>query len=207
MIKRIVFGPDDRVRESVAAPPHARPLRVVLCTSLPEVLPDPVTDRLGIQWFEDPDHLHRFERWQSDGAGVALVADELVLRGGDWLDGRWRDGGERLKHMAIAKRAEGLTQAEFSARWKDRAGRLGRAGGAVVTIPDRARGCAYVQNHPRPEASTCPYDALNEVYFDDLESLQFRIEWFARHLQGDAEADLVGRSWFVAAREDVLWAD
>jgi hypothetical protein len=202
LIKRIVFALAEEVRESVGAPPGVRPRRVVLCSSLPDVLPDPVTSSIGIEWFDDPDHLDRFEHWQAGGdAGEALVADELVLRGGEWLDERWRVGGERLKHMAIASRAAGLTAEEFSRRWKGHAGTVGH-----VTIPDRARGCAYVQNHPRPRRSPASYDALNEVYFDDLDSLRFRIDWFAENLQGQPETELVRESWFVAAREEILWA-
>jgi hypothetical protein len=159
-----------------------------------------VTESISIEWFEDHAHLERFDRWRSEKSGGALVADELVLRGGDWLDQRWRDGGERLKHMAIASRAPGLTPEEFSVRWKYRAGKVGH-----VSIPDRARGCAYVQNHPRSGSSPSGYDALNEVYFEDLDSLRFRIDWFAEHVSGPGEADLVGQSWFVAAREQILW--
>jgi hypothetical protein len=202
LIKRILFESADGVRESPGAPPESRPRRVALCTSLPEVLPEPVTKSIGIEWFDDPEHLARFQRWHADGpAGGALVADELVLRGADWLDERWRRGGPTLKHMAIATRAAGLSAEEFSSLWKTRAGIVGGA-----TIPDRARGCAYVQNHPRPSLSASSYDAFNEVYFDDLDSLRFRVDWFAENLRGQAEADLVGESWFVAAREEVLWA-
>jgi hypothetical protein len=205
LIKRIVFGSTDGERQWPEGPPDARPRRVVLCTSLPEVVPDPVTEKIRIEWFDDPDHLQRFLDWRPDGSsGDVMVADELVLRGADWLDKRWREGGERLKHMAIATRAAGLTVKEFSSLWRTRAGTVGRRGGPVVTIPDRARGCAYVQNHPHPDLSASRYDALNEVYFDDLDSLRFRIDWFRENLKGQAEADLVGESWFVAASEEIL---
>lgn len=69
------------------------------------------------------------------------------------------------------------------------------------------RGLAYVQNHPRPRpAGEWPYDALNEVWFDDLASLRGRIDWFSRNPPGAASAghDLFGQSWFLAAREVVL---
>jgi hypothetical protein len=200
------------------APAGARPRRVTVCTSRPDVLADPVHDGIAIEWFDDATHVRRFEAWLPSvgtrreevvaiAASPVMVADELVLRGADWLDARWRDGGRTLKHMAIAKRAAGLSPAEFSERWKSRPGKVAIAGGPVVAIPDRARGCAYVQNHPRAGAAYDPYDAFNEVYFDDLDDLRFRIEWFADNLSNGSDSDLVSEAWFVAATEDVVWSD
>ena len=137
-----------------------------------------------------------------------IVAEESVLRGADWLEQRWRDGGSKLKHMAIAVRASGLTPAEFSG--PGGAGPARSAGPerrAVTVIPDDARGRAYVQNHPCPRtAGEWAYDAVNEVWFDDLESLRTRIAWFRENLSGRAEADLVRQSWFIAVREQVVLA-
>jgi hypothetical protein len=128
------------------------------------------------------------------------------MRGGEWLGYRWQQDGDKLKHMAIAHRARGLTPAEFSERWKNRAGTVQLAGQAnAITIPDRARGLAYVQNHPqiRPDGEWA-YDAFNEVYFDDEESLRQRVDWFNETLRDQTEQDLVSEGWFVAAREEVL---
>ena len=144
------------------APPDARPSRVAVCTTLPELTgPDPRHDGIAIEWFADADCLRRNQDWQGGSGGLAalldpgaspvVVADEVVLRGGAWLDQRWRDGGDRLKHMALAVRAAGLTPTAFSRAWRSRAGQVRRAGAAQVTvIPDEARGRAYVQNHPGP---------------------------------------------------------
>src|SRR5262249_54026217 len=122
---------------------------------------------------------------------------EHVLRGQEWLQQRWREGGEKLKHMAIARRADGLTPAQFSDRWKSRAGKVGQ-----VAIPEPARGLAYVQNHPVPVGDgPWAYDALNEVYFDDLEGVRTRMAFFA---DSPSEDDLVGANWFVVAREEVF---
>jgi len=213
----------DAVAGATHAPPDVRPSRVVVCTTLPDLSgPDPKHDGIAIEWFADGDHLRRFQGWLDtpdgrlprqqidrvvDGeASPVIVAGESVLRGADWLERRWRHGGEKLKHMAIALRASELTPAEFSARWRSRAGQIRRPGAAEVTvIPDAARGHAYVQNHPCPRATgEWDYDALNEVYFDDIESLRTRIEWFRENLSGQAEEDLVRQSWFIAAREEAV---
>src|SRR5262249_39219187 len=162
----------------------------------------------------DDAHLTRYERWLAGPDGMAsterleqvldrsaspvVVADEVVGRGADWLNQRWRDGGVRLKHLALARRADGLSVEEFSGRWRRRAGVVRAAGtGALVAIPDAARGEAYVQNHPRSRtAGDWAYDACNEVWFDRVEDLRARIDWFERNLR-DADEDLVGANWFV----------
>jgi hypothetical protein len=201
------------VASALTAPPEARPGRVVACTVLSDVTPGAVHDGIGIEWFTDDAHLARFESWLvSPPGGVVegllaeavdldaspvIVAEEHVLRGEEWLQQRWRKGAEKLKHMAIARRAENLTSAQFSARWKSRAGKVGQ-----VAIPEPARGLAYVQNHPVPvRDASWAYDALNEVYFDDLEGVRIRMAFFA---DSPSEDDLVGANWFVVAREEVL---
>jgi EthD domain len=216
VIKRITFAtrarglPPDAFA-ATSAPDDARPARVTVCTALPGLGDgEPEHDVIGFEWFTDVAHVERFEGWlEAEGSrirepGTGLVADELVLRGADWLEQRWRDGGERLKHMAIALRARDLTPTEFSERWRNHAGRVGRAGAPAIVIPDSARGQAYVQNHPRPRpAGDWPYDAVNEVYFDDLAGLQTRIDWFRENVEPEGD-DLVRASWFVAASEEVL---
>jgi hypothetical protein len=199
---------------SVDAPAHARPFRVAVCTVLPDVTPDPRHDGIGLEWFADREHLARYESWLSGSGGMGrleraldadrspvVIADEHVMRGGEWLARRWRQGGVRLKHMALARRAAGLTLAEFFDLWRSRAGRVGAA-----VIPDEARGLAYVQNWPQEHAGNWAYDALNEVYFDenDLVGLQTRISYFQKVLGDRTEDDLVSENWFVAAEEDVL---
>jgi hypothetical protein len=207
---------------SAAAPPDAKPLRIAVSTSLRDVISNPVHDGIGIEWFADMEHLGRFERWLAGaggepvsasldaaidvGSSPVVVTRPLVLRGGDWLENRWRSGGARLKHMAIARRAVELSQEEFSQRWRSRAGSLkSTTTGEVVEIPAKARGAAYLQNHPLPEpGGGWAYDALNEVYFDEIADLRVRIAWFEQNLGDRAEEDLVSESWFIAAREDVL---
>jgi hypothetical protein len=213
------------VAAAVDTPPGVRPVRIAVCLTLPGLSgPGRRHDGIGIEWFADAGHLQRFTEWvgtpdgqrlvgQADGiaepdARPVIVAEESIVRGAEWLEQRWHGGGSKLKHMAVAVRASGLTPAEFSRAWRGRAGQIRRPGAAEVTvIPDDARGRAYVQNHPRPRTvGEWAYDAVNEVWFDDLESLRTRIAWFRENLSGQAEADLVRRSWFIAAREEVVMA-
>jgi hypothetical protein len=207
----------DRLR----APSAARPLRTALCTILPEEGPVPRHDIIGIEWFGDDAHLARFEGWRSAAAPtpediasvvdsaraqVVVVANEVVGRGAEWLDARWRDGGAKFKHMAIARRAAHLTPAEFSQRWQAHAGTVTRGGtSGDLVIPDDVRGLAYVQDHPMlRDDGPWPYDAINEAYFDDLEGLRRRASWFEKNVGQDAQEDLVGARWFLVVREDAL---
>jgi len=184
VIKRITLG---------AVGPHPAAVRSVVCTVLPELTIDAVADLVTIDWFWSR------PRSDSESGGdqnVEVVAEEVVLRGSEWLEARWRDGGERYKHVAFARRAEGLTPAQFAERWRSHAGSLGG-----VPIPDEAKGRAYAQNHPLPrDVGEWPFDAVNEVWFDDLDGLRRRVEWFAEHHDPSGD-DLFGPSRFLAVRE------
>lgn len=213
----------DAVSVVTRAPSDVRPSRITLCTILPELTgPALAHDGAEIGWFTDADHLRRFRSWVGTPEGRAVpggldrlidhdaspvvVAGEAVPRGADWLERRWREGGVKLKHMAVAVRAAGLTPAEFSERWRGHAGRVRRPGAEQETpIPEEARGLAYVQSHPCPrKAGEWAYDAINEVYFDDLEGLRTRIAWFAENIPDGADPGLFGRSSFLAVREVVI---
>ena len=123
-----------------------------------------------------------------------------MVRGADWLEHRWAGAGPKLKQLAIARRAEGLTLPQFLERWRSRAGKIGAA-----PIPEAFRGLAYIQNHPRAQAGRdWAYDAINEVYFDDADSLLARIAYFDRELTDRSESDLISVNWFLAVREQPL---
>ena len=169
-----------RVVEALAAPGEVRAARAVICTLLPDQGGPARHDVVSEEWFDDADHLRRFEDWLSGPQGAPLVgalarvtvsdgspagsavvwADEVVMRGDEWLDRRWTDGSPRFKHMALAVRAPGLTPATFSERWRDHAGRARTGDSASSPIPEDVRGLAYVQNHPlrttERSASTTP---------------------------------------------------
>jgi hypothetical protein len=211
VIKRIVFGGTATDAHAADAAHDVRPLRAVVCTALHDVIDtQPKHETVRLEWFADSAHFERFEAWLPATQAAPLdtptvVADEVVLRGADWLEQRWRVGGPKLKHMALARRRSELSAAEFSERWRAHAGGVTR-GGTRTPIPDEARGLAYVQNHPRPRAAgEWAYDAVNEVYFDDLADLERRIAWFRENLDAGVD-DLVQESWFLAVREAVLFS-
>lgn len=74
--------------------------------------------------------------------------------------------------IAVARRNPSLSRTEFARRWRAEAGKLG-----AEAIPDDVLGLAYAQLHP--VADDPPYDAINLVWFDSLEALRRRAEWFA----------------------------
>jgi len=193
--------------------PTERPLRLTVCVSVPAAIPDQRHAGALFEWFRDAEHMDRFDDQSSSvlEGGVDLwppgdlVVDEVVLRGADWLERRWSDGGEKVKHVAIAQRADGLSPVEFSERWRAQAGTIGRSATEVLRIPNEARGNAYVQNHPRARVSgESAYDACNEVYFEDLDGLRRRIEWLDRALADGMQDPLVKENWFLAVREAVV---
>ena len=206
----------EAVAVSASAPGPARPSRVTVSTALPDVVANQKYDGVALEWFTDREHLLRFESWLLTPAGHAsrllmdeavepgtspvVVTDERVVRGADWLERRWQDGGPKIKQLAIATRARGLALAQFLDLWRARAGTIG-----ATPIPDAYRGLAYTQNHPRvTEGRDWAFDAINEVYFDDTDGLLARIAYFERELSGDSENDLVSANWFLAVREDLI---
>jgi hypothetical protein len=191
VIKRISFG-------RYPARPDPAAARAVACEVIPELSdPAPPHEWITVEWFASGTLPVARTVPVAPVERLSVVAEEAVLRGAAWLEQRWQDGGSVVKHMALATRAAGLTQAEFAARWRAHAG---TAGGAP--IPDEARGLAYVQNHPVP--GEWPYDAVNEVYFRDLDGLRRRVEWFRWNVPAPADGSLFGQSWLLAVREVVI---
>ncbi|HEY6532315.1 MAG TPA: hypothetical protein VIY72_08435 [Acidimicrobiales bacterium] len=189
MIKRITFG------VPVVSP--TPPVRVVRCVALPDLTPDPFAEVVTVEWFETP--LGAGSLAGDEGDLGDVVIEEHVVRGLEWLDARWRDDGDRFKHMAFARRAPSLTVAEFASRWRSHAGTLGGA-----SIPEEIKGRAYAQNLPVPRAAgEWPFDAVNEVWFDDLDGLRRRVEWFQQYHEPTGD-DLFGPSVFLAVRETVV---
>jgi hypothetical protein len=206
----------EAVAAAASAPERARPVRLTVSVALPEITVGQRHDGVALEWFSDREHLCRFESWLGTPAGRAVqllrgevieddaspvvVTSERVARGADWLDRRWREGGPKLKQLAIAIRADGLTLPQFLERWRGRAGPVGAA-----PVPDAYRGLAYVQNHPLVDDDRdWAYDAIDEVYFDDSDSLLACIAYFERELAGGAENDLVRANWFLAVSEDPI---
>ena len=210
MIKRIWLlkaASTGGLAAEVSAPGPARPVRATIAPVLRELTPDAPYDAIGLAWFRDREHLALFDdRWDSrTNDDVTLAATEQVKRGADWLTGHWDRHDVAFKHMAFARRAAGLSREQFSERWSAHAGRVG-----TTVIPEPVKGMAYVQNHPLVTArdGEPAYDAVNEVYFTDLDGLAARVRWFADSASdpapGGVEADLFQENWFLAVREELL---
>ncbi len=193
-------------------PAAGRPVRVALGVPLAlPGLPPPPFAAVDLQWFTDVDAALANEAWLRSvdpdaGTGAArIVVEEVVVRGPEYLDARWRLGGERYKMLSFGRRDRRLTPAQFSARWRGEAGRLGGE-----AIPDDVRGLAYVQNHPVPLAGhEWPFDAVNEVYVGCLEDLRRRAGWFAARLEATPRAGAEpfmspAETWSLCVRESAL---
>jgi hypothetical protein len=156
-------------------------------------LPPPRFAAIAVVWYEgDPG-----DDRPGDGS-VTVPVEEVVVRGADALAARWAGGGERFKMMSFGRRNPALTRAAFAERWRAEAGRLGGD-----RIPDEVRGLAYVQDHPVGDDP--PLDAINEVWFDRLDDLRRRAEWFAAR---PVPADLMSPAecWTAYLREVVVEA-
>jgi hypothetical protein len=204
VITCIVFDADDLVL-TPGAPHDARPARVTVATVVPGIVDAPRHESMVTLSFTDHDHLHRYLAWSGIGRrDDVTVTDDHVVRGAEWLEQRWVRGGSAFKHVAVAHRADGLTLGEMLERWSNHGGTVQRPGESATTIPEDVRGLAYVQQHPRVEGDHAwPYDAITQVWFDDLEALQARADWFASG-PGSGPQALFQQSWFLALREDVL---
>ena len=122
----------EAVAAAASAPARVRPVRLTVSVSLPEIAADQRHDGVAIEWFGDREHLRRFESWLGTPPGRAVqrlrgeviefdaspvvVTSERVARGADWLERRWQEGGPKLKQLAIATRADGLTLPQFLER-------------------------------------------------------------------------------------------
>jgi hypothetical protein len=127
---------------------------------------------------------------------TVVLARGEVKRGADWLDAHRGDDRPKLKHMTVARRADGLTPEEFAHRWSAHAGTA-----SGTPIPEAARGSAYIQNHPMLNDSGWPYDAINEVYLDDATALRSRIEWFAANDVANRDRDLFATTEYLVLEE------
>lgn len=196
MIKRFRFGISTTLP---LAPAHIRPVRVTRSTPVGELAS---RYTYTVQWFADIDALAAYKAWEGEriDAATVIIAEEVIQRGGEWLERRWTEGTSKWKHVALARRAQGLSQSEFSNAWHGHAGKATTKSVASAPIPEAARGLAYVQNHPLPGINW-QFDAITEVWFEDLHSMQPRIEWFRDNIVTD---DLFGEMIFLAVMEEVL---
>ncbi|HEX6421602.1 MAG TPA: hypothetical protein VFZ77_24065 [Acidimicrobiales bacterium] len=171
------------------------PTRMTLGTALTlPGLPPPPFAAVEILWFDDDAGVRPGPR--PEVGAVVVAVEEVVVRGADALAARWVDGGERFKMMSFGRRSPALTRAAFVERWRAEAGRLGGD-----RIPEDVRGVAYVQDHPL--GADPPLDAINEVWFERIDDLRRRAEWFAAR---PVPADLMSPTecWSACLREVVV---
>jgi hypothetical protein len=87
----------EAVAAAASAPARARPARLTVSVSLPEIAAGQRHDGVALEWFSDREHLRRFESWLGTSAGRAVqvlrseviehddspvvVADERVVGG------------------------------------------------------------------------------------------------------------------------------
>ena len=160
------------------------PTRLVRSTVLPELSDASAHREITIAWIDD----------ETVPPGQAV--DEFVLRGEPWLARHRRVGATSYKHVALAHRADGLDRSTFLERWRAHAGSVG-----TTPIPDQARGLAYAQNHPADERG---YDAVNEVWFDDIDALATRVAWMRDALKDGPDPTLFASSTLLAVREEIV---
>ena len=171
---------DESTAETLAAAWRSVGPRVAVATALTlPGLPPPRYAAVDMVWSDQA------AGWPGDPAVVVPVEDE-VRRG--------RLGAERYTMMSVARRNPALSRAEFAARWRAEAGRLG-----AEPIPDAVRGTAYVQDHPTGDDP--PVDAINEAWFADLDGLRQRADWFATR-PVPAELFDPAESWALYLRWD-----
>jgi hypothetical protein len=194
----------DRWARALSRGEPGGPYRVAVATPVESAdLPAPPFAAVDLQWFDGAEAALGHESWlRSVDPGLCVgtwqvVAEELVLRGHDYLRARWESGGRRYKMMSFGRRNPRLTPEEFSARWRSHAGRLGGE-----RIPDDVRGLAYVQNHPLLVAGrTWPLDAVNEVYVEQLDDLLRRHAYLASRQQSADDLMSPTETWSMCVEE------
>jgi len=166
--------------------PPGAPHRLTVCEAFGDAGGGPPEyDGVTVAWFDDVEAGPRVRGRMDTGVGPVRRYRRVRRRDRrgarparpDYIDARWEQHGneQKVKMMSVAKRADGLSPAEFSERWKTQSGRHGDS-----KMPPEVLGMAYAQNHPVPVAEhEWPYDAVNEVWFDDRKGCSARLDYFA----------------------------
>jgi len=156
---RFLTAADDRL-DDVGVVLRIRAVAV----ELPD-LPPPRFAAIELVWSDGPEP-------EPGPDAIEVTVEEVVLRGADRLDALRAGDGPVFTMVSVARRNPALSRAELAERWRAEAGRLGSE-----AIPDDVRGLAYVQDHPLDDAA--PFDAINECWFDTVDGLRRRADWFA----------------------------
>jgi|CXWL01.1.fsa_nt_gi uncharacterized protein (TIGR02118 family) len=80
-----------------------------------------------------------------------------------------------IKVISMLKRKEGMSRAEFSKYWFEKHAPFGNE-----IAPREALSKRYIQNHALqfPGKGEGPYDAVAELYFEDMAGMQRWIDWY-----------------------------
>ncbi len=168
----------DVVSGRAEAPRPVRPRHIALKLAL--VGEAPVSKHGGVSVeVDDRSHLERFEEWRRHDRHLVDPPGGLGGRRGGQPGGpgergrparrrvarraRWRQGGTKLEHMAMARRSRPPDTGRVLPTLAERRQRGARPSETRTTaVPDEARGLAYVQNHPlhRVEGEWA-HDAIN----------------------------------------------
>ena len=204
----------EAVAAAASAPERVRPVRLTVSVSLPEIAADQRHDGVALEWFGDREHLRRFESWLGTppGRAVQRLRSEVIEFDASPVVVTERAGrpGGRLARAALAGgRAEAQAAGDrHPGRRADpppvpravaRPGRPGRRGADSRRLPRAGLRAEPPAGHGGRDWA---YDAIDEVYFDDADSLLARIAYLERALAGGADSDLVRASWFLAVSED-----
>jgi hypothetical protein len=105
------------------------------------------------------------------------------------------DAAVRVSEAALSIKGYADIKAAAAAAWRARSSPAAGAATLERGSPRRSA-AAYVQNHPLGR----PYDAVNEVYFDDLADLRRRVVWFEG---AKADPELFTESRLISVKEVV----
>jgi hypothetical protein len=155
-------------------------------------------DGVEISWFEEHDDSTDPASGRDlavlDGPGVRVTVEERTVSGGDWLEERWRQGGEIGKVLiGLIEAADGFTREDFRDYWWDQHRPL-----ANSLVPEALGPVAYVHDYvldTNVVVQGFNWAGIGEMYEQSLATARERGEWFesdaARPLALDEERFMV----------------
>jgi len=139
-----------------------------------------------------------------DGPRVTVTVEERTVSGLDWLQNRWREGGEMgVVLIGLIEAADGLTRPAFRDYWWDQHRPL-----ANRLVPDTLAPIAYVHDYvldDRASGEGFTWAGIGEMYERSLGTARQRGEWF----ESDAAKPVIAdeERFLVRASRQVLVTD